>query len=131
MFCDKPKKREDAALIYVTGDLHGDMERFKSKKLKKLKKGDTLIVCGDFGFVWDGGKKEQKLLKWIGKRRYQILFVDGTHENFDRLLTMSSLSWAARPPAISAAIFPIYSVALSTKSRGKRSSPLEGEKART
>ena len=85
MFCDKPKKREDAALIYVTGDLHGDMERFKSKKLKKLKKGDTLIVCGDFGFVWDGGKKEQKLLKWIGKRRYQVLFVDGTHENFDRL----------------------------------------------
>ena len=85
MFCDKPKKREDVALIYVTGDLHGDMERFKSKKLKKLKKGDTLIVCGDFGFVWDGGKKEQKLLKWIGKRRYQVLFVDGTHENFDRL----------------------------------------------
>ncbi|WP_262398182.1 metallophosphoesterase [Zongyangia hominis] len=69
----------------MTGDLHGDLERLKSKSFKKLKKGDTLIVCGDFGFVWDGGKKEQKVLKWIGKRRYQVLFVDGTHENFDRL----------------------------------------------
>lgn len=46
-------------MIYLTGDLHGDLERFKSKEMKKLKKGDTLIVCGDFGFLWDGSKKEQ------------------------------------------------------------------------
>ena len=44
-------------MIYFTGDLHGDYDRFKSKELKKLKKGDTLIVCGDFGFLWDGSKK--------------------------------------------------------------------------
>lgn len=50
-------------MIYFTGDLHGDYDRFKSKELKKLKKGDTLIVCGDFGFLWDGSKKEQSILK--------------------------------------------------------------------
>lgn len=72
-------------MIYVTGDLHADLERFKCKAIKKLKKGDTLIVCGDFGFVWDGSKKEQKLLKWLGKRRYQILFVEGTHDNLTLL----------------------------------------------
>lgn len=78
----------------MTGDLHGDLERFKSKAFRRLKKGDTLIVCGDFGFVWDGGKKEQKLLKWIGSRRYQVLFVDGTHENFDRLFDYEEYDFA-------------------------------------
>lgn len=72
-------------MIYVTGDIHADLERFKSKAMKRLKKGDTLIVCGDFGFVWDGSKKEQKVLKWLGKRPYQILFVEGTHDNLDLL----------------------------------------------
>lgn len=72
-------------MIYVTGDIHGDLERFKSKAMKRLKKGDTLIVCGDFGFVWDGSKKEEKALKWLGKRPYQILFVEGTHDNLDLL----------------------------------------------
>ena len=55
-------------MIYVTGDIHADLDRFKGKEAKKLKKGDTLIVCGDFGFVWDGSKKEQQVLKWIGKQ---------------------------------------------------------------
>lgn len=57
-------------MIYFTGDLHGDYDRFKSKELKKLKKGDTLIVCGDFGFLWDGSKKEQSILKKIEKLKY-------------------------------------------------------------
>ena len=65
-------------MIYVTGDIHADLDRFKGKEAKKLKKGDTLIVCGDFGFVWDGSKKEQQVLKWIGKRPYQVLFIEGT-----------------------------------------------------
>ena len=41
-------------MIYVTGDTHGDIERFKSSGIHKVKKGDSIIVCGDFGFVWDG-----------------------------------------------------------------------------
>ena len=72
-------------MIYVTGDIHADQSRFKSKAMKPLKKGDTLVVCGDFGFIWDGSKTEQKALKWLGKRPYQILFVEGTHDNLDML----------------------------------------------
>lgn len=72
-------------MIYVTGDLHGDRERLSEKELKKLKKGDTLIVCGDFGFIWDGSERENDFLEELGSRRYNILFVDGTHENFDLL----------------------------------------------
>ncbi|MBQ2775685.1 MAG: metallophosphoesterase [Clostridia bacterium] len=72
-------------MLYVTGDTHGDFERFTSSKLKKLGKGDVLFICGDFGFVWDGSKKEEKMLKKIGKLKYNVCFVDGTHENFMRL----------------------------------------------
>lgn len=68
-------------MVYITGDTHGDLTRFQTREVKKLKRGDTLIVCGDFGFLWDGGKEEVKALKWLAKRRYNILFVEGTHDN--------------------------------------------------
>ena len=72
-------------MLYVTGDMHGDYERFASSKFKKLKKDDVLFICGDFGFIWDGSKKENKLLKKICNQKYTVCFVDGTHENFELL----------------------------------------------
>lgn len=69
-------------MVYVTGDLHGHKERFLDNKLKKLTKDDILIVCGDFGFIWNGSKKEKSVLKWLEKRKFKILFVEGVHENF-------------------------------------------------
>ena len=72
-------------MICITGDMHGDLSRFNDKRIKALKKNDVLIVCGDFGFVWDGSKHEQRILKKIGKKRFCTLFVDGCHENFDLL----------------------------------------------
>jgi len=72
-------------LICITGDTHGDLSRFKHKYIKKLKKNDCLIICGDFGFVWDGSEKEQKILKKIGKKKFYTLFVEGCNENYDLL----------------------------------------------
>lgn len=72
-------------MICVTGDMHGDYSRFNDKKIKKLKKGDFLIVCGDFGFVWNGSKKEKRILKRIGRKRFYTMFVEGCHENYDLL----------------------------------------------
>lgn len=72
-------------MIYVTGDIHGDFSRFKDAKKAGVKKGDTLIVCGDFGFLWNGGKKEEATLKKIGKLPFTVLFVDGCHENHELL----------------------------------------------
>lgn len=80
-------------MIYITGDLHGDIERLKAKAVKRLKKGDSLIVCGDFGFVWDGSKAELKILKWLGKRRYNLLFVEGIHDNLELLKTFPEEDW--------------------------------------
>ncbi|HBL41120.1 MAG TPA: hypothetical protein DDY98_05960 [Ruminococcaceae bacterium] len=69
-------------MVYITGDLHGDLERLEAIKLKK---GDTLIICGDFGFVWDGSATEEKILRRLGKKKWNICFLDGTHENFELL----------------------------------------------
>lgn len=72
-------------MIYVTSDLHGDLDRLKTAAVKKLRRHDTLIVLGDFGFIWEDSKKEKKLLKKLGKRKFQILFLEGTHDNYELL----------------------------------------------
>lgn len=74
-------------MVYITGDLHGEFERFKSDKIKRLKKDDFLIVCGDFGFIWDNSKKELRSRKKIGKCRFYTLFVEGINENRSLLET--------------------------------------------
>lgn len=72
-------------MIYITGDTHGDLSRFDNPLVKKLKSGDNLIICGDFGFIWEGNEKEYRILNSLGNHKYNIFFVDGKHENFDRL----------------------------------------------
>lgn len=80
-------------MIYVTGDTHGIYSRFDDPKLNALKRGDTLIVCGDFGFIWDGSKEEMNVLKKLSKKKYTICFVDGTHENFEMLNRLKIKRW--------------------------------------
>ena len=80
-------------MILITGDIHGDFTRFKDKRLKKLRKSDALIICGDFGFIWDGSRKEKHILKKLGRRRYNILFVEGSHENFSELEKYETEQW--------------------------------------
>ncbi|MBE6777867.1 MAG: hypothetical protein E7541_00575 [Ruminococcaceae bacterium] len=79
-------------MVYVTGDIHGDPTRLNAA-LRPLRKGDTLLVCGDFGFIWDGSPAEQKRLQKIGKLPYTVAFLDGRHENFDLLDAYPVTSW--------------------------------------
>jgi hypothetical protein len=73
--------------------MHGDYSRFEEVNIKKkLKKKDTLIVCGDFGFIWDGSKEEEKILKKIGEFNFDVLFIDGKHENFDLIKKFEKVS---------------------------------------
>lgn len=76
-------------MIYITGDLHNYID---SEKLfiPSWDKDDIIIVCGDFGYVWDyrpeRWKEEQKfrneLMEHLG---CTLLWVDGNHECFDHL----------------------------------------------
>lgn len=78
-------------MIYITGDTHADFTRFGRKHFKdykKMTKNDYMIICGDFGGIWDyliSGKSERYTLDWLNELPFTILFVDGNHENFDRL----------------------------------------------
>lgn len=80
-------------MIYITGDTHGDSERLSKTELGKLNKNDTLIVCGDFGFIWNNDLKENQFLNRLEKRKYNICFIDGTHENFNALNDMPVAMW--------------------------------------
>ena len=80
-------------MIYITGDMHGDIARFKASALRKLKRNDYLIICGDFGFIWDGSPEEAAKLKKLSKKKYTILFVDGPNENFSLLEQYPEETW--------------------------------------
>ncbi len=86
-------KGTNIKMIYITGDMHGDKKRLSPFKLRHLNEGDTLIVCGDFGFLWDNSNAEQNYLMSLGKRKYNICFIDGTHENFDLLNNYEISQW--------------------------------------
>lgn len=80
-------------MIYITGDMHGDETRLYSKQWFKLKSGDVLIVCGDFGFLWDGSKKEQSVIDYLGSRKFTVCFIDGTHDNYNMINACKETMW--------------------------------------
>ena len=74
-------------MVFITGDCHGDFRKFSTKAFpqqRDLTIEDTVIVCGDFG-LWHDGPSEQYWLKWLNDKPFTTVFVDGNHENFDRL----------------------------------------------
>lgn len=75
-------------MIFITGDTHGDFTRFSSENFpeqKDMTKEDFVIICGDFGGVWDGSRRERYWLDWLEDKPFTTLFVSGNHENYDLL----------------------------------------------
>lgn len=73
-------------MIYVTGDLHGTIDMHKLSmsafpEQRNMTKDDYVIICGDFGGVWDGGKGDKYLQKWLTDKSFTTLFCAGNHEN--------------------------------------------------
>lgn len=89
--------------IWVTGDIHGDPTRFscssfyEQKSLPEENKDrNFVIVCGDFGLIWDyhgENNMEKYYLNWLEQKPFTVLFVDGNHENFDRLYSYPVEEW--------------------------------------
>ena len=83
-------------MIFITGDTHGDFTRFSSENFpeqKSMSKEDIVIVCGDFGGLWDGSRKERYWLDWLEDKPFTTLFVSGNHENYDLLAAYPVELW--------------------------------------
>lgn len=88
--------KEGVFMIYVTGDTHGDFHRFSTSSFpqqKQMGHSDYVIITGDFGGVWADTPEEKYWLDWLEKKPFTTLFVDGNHENFDRLNGFPVQQW--------------------------------------
>ena len=70
-------------MIFVTGDCHQDYRRFNMMNFpeqKEMTKKDCVIICGDFGGVWNKdkeSKEEKHLLYGLESKSFTTLFIDG------------------------------------------------------
>lgn len=80
--------------VWISGDIHGNPVRFSTdnfyeqKEFSGNKEENIVIICGDFGLVWnctEENKTEKYWLDWLESKPFTTCFVDGNHENFDRL----------------------------------------------
>ena len=77
-------------MIYITGDTHCpfDISKLKPHHFPEgqiLTKEDYVIICGDFGAVWDDMLPDLFWRDWLDSQPWTTLFVDGNHENFELL----------------------------------------------
>ena len=83
-------------MIFTTGDTHGNFQRFGTKHFpeqKEMSRSDHVIICGDFGGIWTDTPNERYWLDWLEDKPFTTLFVDGNHENFDRLNALPIQEW--------------------------------------
>jgi predicted phosphodiesterase len=83
--------------IFVHGDIHRKyIELIKQINLelpKNLNKDDYIIILGDFGMIWNGNKEENIALDKLNNIAPTVLFIDGNHENFERLYNYPIENW--------------------------------------
>ena len=79
-------------MIYITGDTHAEFHRFSQKTFSATAE-DYVIICGDFGGVWDRSAEQKYWLDWLAEKQWTTLFVDGNHENYDLLATYPVERW--------------------------------------
>jgi len=85
-------------MIYITGDTHIPIDIAKIMDddfccYEHLTLDDYVIICGDFGGVWDQSKAIREHMHKLNNRGFTTLFVDGNHENFDMLNAMPVKEW--------------------------------------
>jgi predicted phosphodiesterase len=74
-------------MIFVTGDTHGNQYKWVEQIEPMLSAADMILVCGDFGVgFWDGRYwPEEMFYDFLSEQAYTVLFIDGNHEDFEKL----------------------------------------------
>lgn len=87
---------------WITGDIHGNPTRlsidsfYEQKEFSGNKGENTVIICGDFGLVWNRDKEssnEGYWLDWLERKPFTTIFVDGNHDNIPRLDSYPIKEW--------------------------------------
>ena len=87
--------------IFLTGDIHSNIHRFSTdvfyeqKEFSGNKDENTMIVCGDFGIVWNSieTKEEEWKLNWLEDKPFTTVFVCGNHDNHPRIAMYPTKEW--------------------------------------
>lgn len=100
--------------VFCTGDTHFDHDiaklgMFATEKGSQLTKDDYVIICGDFGLLWnyeETGKSilsnpddkcwaddELQLFDWYNQLPWTTLIVLGNHDNWNRWETYPVTAW--------------------------------------
>lgn len=88
--------------MWITGDIHGNPNRLSSdcfyeqKEMEGGQDENFVLVSGDFGLIWsryEESAQEKYWLDWLESKNFTTLFVDGNHENFDRLYDYPVEEW--------------------------------------
>jgi len=83
--------------LFITGDTHGEMSIGRLSHTnwpegRTLTKDDYVIIAGDFGLLWCGvpDKVEKYWIKWLNEKPWTTLFIDGNHDNHERLNSLEN-----------------------------------------
>lgn len=85
-------------MVYITSDIHGafDIHKINPREFipgQTMTADDYLVICGDFGCIWDGGSSDRFWLNWFESLPWTTVFIDGNHENFDVLERYPVVDW--------------------------------------
>lgn len=83
-------------MIYVTGDLHREVDIDKLHKIAKLERvPDIVLIAGDFGGIWYPVTKtengieldahDKRFIKYLSSLPFKIIACPGNHENCDAI----------------------------------------------
>ena len=98
-------------MIYITGDTHIpiDIKKLNTKNFseqKTLTKEDYVIICGDFGGVWNGKNEEKYWLNWLKNKNFTTLFIDGNTKILICLKILKlQIYWEARRKKLTTEFF--------------------------
>ena len=65
-------------MVYATGDTHGNFLRFTTENFpeqKQMGRNDYVIICGDFGGLWNDTAEERYWLDWLNNKPLYLSFL--------------------------------------------------------
>lgn len=94
-------------MVYITGDIHGDIARIVLLcEMHETTTDDILIILGDAGFNYFEDKRDKFLKKQIAELPITIFCIHGNHEQRPEELPGANMTIFAQAPAWQEPEFP-------------------------